>query len=442
MARIRWQATVSLGLLWLVVGAPPVVGEKGVGNPVGKVPDPVGTERPLAALVEEYLHVEDPEQAADLLSSLMADARATVDEVERIIEAGPVYGPARVGVQPGMAVQVRQKTYRYGLYVPLSYRPTKDHALVVCLHGAGFTGDAYLERWQTRLGDDYILACPTFIQGTWWTRTAEELVLATIRDVTTRYRIDPDRVFLTGMSNGGIGTYLIGSHHAARLAGIAPMAGGLDEVLFPFVENLRHTPVYIIHGRKDEVMPVEMSRSMEKELTRLGYAHVYREHDRVHPMAGGHFFPREELPDLVAWFGAQRRDRRPKSVTVVRDATHLTSFGWVRIDATDRIAAFSEQLIDRRDDAILNRLYARLEARIEGPNRIQVKTQRVRRYSLFLNDGLVDLSRPVTVVTDGRVSYEGMVAPSVETMLRDARVRRDRRQVFPVLLTIGVANLD
>jgi len=404
-----------------------------------------GTATGLRSLVEnvqEYLQTDDGERAGQVLAAIMEDPRASVGAVEQIIQAGPAFGQAPVGVQAGMPVRVRQRTYHYGLYVPPSYRPAKDYALVVCLHGAGFTGDAYLERWQTRLGDDYILACPTFMQGTWWTRTAEELVLATIRDVTRRYRIDPDRVFLTGMSNGGIGTYLIGSHHAARLAGIAPMAGGLDEVLLPFVENLRHTPVYIIHGRRDEVMPVEMSRAMEKELNRLGYAHVYREHDREHPMAGGHFFPREELPDLVRWFGAQRREPWPKSVTLVRDATHLTSFGWLRIDATDQIVAFSEQLIDRKDEALLNRVYARLEAEVAGPNRIHVKTRRVRRYSLFLNDKLIDLSKPVTILTDGRVSYEGMVVSRVDTMLRDARFRQDRQQVFPVLLTIGVDNHD
>src|SRR6185295_13996736 len=198
---------------------------------------------------------------------MVADPRATMDGVEQILRAGPVYREEPVGMQPGQAVRVRERTYRYGLYVPTSYRPTKDYALVICLHGAGFTGDSYLERWKSRLGDNYVLACPTLIQGTWWTRTAEELVLATIREVVSRYRIDLDRVFLTGMSNGGIGAYIIGSHHAAELAGLAPMASGLDSVLLPFLENLRHTPVYIIHGSQDQVMPVEMSRSIDKELT-------------------------------------------------------------------------------------------------------------------------------------------------------------------------------
>lgn len=343
-----------------------------------------------------------------------------------------------VGMQAGRPVRVGDRTYSFGLYVPPSYQPTKDYGLIICLHGAGFTGDAYLDRWQTRLGSEYILACPTLRQGTWWTREAEELVLATIRAVQHQYRIDPDRVFLTGMSNGGIGAYLIGLHHAPLFAGVAPMAAGLDDVLLPLLENLRQTPVYIIHGTHDQVMPVGLSRTIVRELQRLGIPYVYREHDRIHPQAGGHFFPREELPDLVAWFDATRRIPYPTHLVTVRDASHLLPFAWMRIDATDRIAAFSENLIDRQDEDVANRRYARLEARIAAPNRIEVHTRLVRRYTLFLNDTLIEYAQPVTVLTNGRVSYHGMVTPSVETALREARHRQDRSLFFPVKLSLSV----
>jgi predicted esterase len=324
------------------------------------------------------------------------------------------------------------------LYVPANYRPEHRYGLVICLHGTGFTGDSYLERWQTRLGDAYILACPTFTHGNWWTRSAEDLVLATMRAITKTYHIDPDRVFLTGMSNGGIGAYLIGAHHAARFAAVVPMAGGLDHVLMPFLENFRHTPLYIIHGKQDQVMPVELSRSIVDTLTELEYQHVYREHDRVHPVAGGHFFPREELPELVAWLGRQQRDPYPKTITVVQDASHLLPFAWARIDATERIASFSEALVDHQDEAIRKRQYARLEAEIQTPNRIVVRTQRVRRYTLFLNEKLLDLTRAVTVVTNDSATYTGPVKQSARTLLREARLRQDPRAVYPASLTLDV----
>jgi dienelactone hydrolase len=392
----------------------------------------------LAALVNEYVEAPDGDNASALLTEILQHPLANLPTIESMLRNGRIYTAQPVGLQPSVSVAVRNRTFRYGLYVPLDYQSSKSHALVICLHGAGFTGDAYLERWRARLNEHYILACPTLPQGNWWTREAADVVVATLHAVQSRYHVDPDRIFLTGMSNGGIGVYVIGSHYAPLFAGLAPMASGLDDILLPFLKNLRHTPVYLIHGTQDQVMPVELSRTIAQELMRLGYPYTYREHDRTHPVAGGHYFPREELPELVAWFDAQHREPLPKTLTVVRDATHLSPFAWARIDSTDRIAAFSDNLVDRRDDAIKNRVYAKLDAEIVGPNRLEISTERVRRYTLFLNQDLVDLAKPLTVVTNGQVSYEGPVTPSIATVLREARRRHDRALLFPVVLTIAV----
>ena len=388
--------------------------------------------------VFRYLDSTDADEAARILQAILSDPNATIDQTIGIIQTGRDYAPQPTGTIPEEEIDVQGEAYDLALSVPPTYQSAKGYGLVVCLHGAGFTGEAYLERWQSRLGEDYVLACPTTPMGAWFTRDAEELVLATIRSVQRRYHIDPDRIFLTGMSNGGIGAWVIGMHDAPIFAGIAPMAGGLDGVLMPFLANLRSTPIYIIHGAKDQVMPVELSRAITKELTRLGYPFVYREHDREHPMAGGHYFPREELPQLVAWLNAQRRDPLPTSVTVVREASHFQSFGWVRIDSTDAIAAFSDDLVSKRDDLIKRREYARLDVSVVSQNRIEVQAERVQRYSLFLNEQLIDPSKPLVVLTNGQVSFDGPVTPSLETLLRQARLRQDSRQLFPIHLAIQV----
>jgi hypothetical protein len=392
----------------------------------------------LSFLIEDYLTTDSPSRAAKLLTQILKHPGADLTSVSRAIQRGPRYVIQPTGRQPGLSIRIGRQVFRYGLYVPETYQSTREYPLIICLHGLGFTGDAYLERWQPRLGDDYILACPTLPEGDWWTRRAEELVLQLIRAVSARYRVDPDRIMLTGMSNGGIGTYIIGAHQAPLFAGISPMAAGLPDVLFPFLKNLQHTPVYIIHGSEDRVMPVELSRAVAEELRGLNSPVVYREHTRTHPMAGGHFFPREELPDLVSWFGSRQRDPLPKRLVVVRDATHLTAFGWVRIDSAEHIAAFSDHLIDSQDEAIVHRVYASLIAEVVAPNRIEVQTTRVRRYSLFLNETLVDFSHPLTIVTNGHLSFLDTVLPSVGTLLRQARLHQDRHVLFPALVTVPV----
>ncbi|MDH5667306.1 MAG: hypothetical protein OEY86_04765, partial [Nitrospira sp.] len=125
-------------------------------------------------------------------------------------------------------------------------------------------------------------------------------------------------------------------------------------------------------------------------------------------------------------------------LTVVRDATHFQPFSWVRLDATDPIAAFSDDLVDKSDDKLARREYAKLNAAMTETNRIEVKTERIRRYSLFLNDQMIDPSKPVIVVTNGQRSFEGLVTPSLETLLRQARIRKDPGALFSMQLTVDV----
>jgi hypothetical protein len=79
-----------------------------------------------------------------------------------------------------------------------------------------------------------------------------------------------------------------------------------------------------------------------------------------------------------------------------------------------------------------------LRAEISAPNRIEVRTDHVRQYTLFLNGTLVDMTQPVRVVTNGVLSYEGLLSPTIETLLKQSRLRKDSRQLFPTQLTVPV----
>ena len=392
----------------------------------------------LVSLVKGYVKGSSEQSREGLLGKIFDHPEANVRRVETAIRVIPHYGKSPLGAQPRRSVMVKGKKASYALYVPPSYDPEQSYPLILCLHGAGFTGESYLERWVPRLEDRYILACPTIIMGAWWTRFGEDLTLTILQSVSVEYHVDPDRIFLTGMSNGGIGAWIIGMHHADLFAGIAPMASGLDDALFPFVENLANTPVYLIHGAEDQVMPVQLSRDLVQEMKRRGVPHLYREHDLTHPHAGGHFFPRQELPLLITWFDQQRRTPLPRKISIVRDATHPMPLSWARIDSTEQIAAFTENLIDSRDEFITGMIYATLNVEIVRPNTIEVNAFRVKRYTLFLNDALVDFSQPIVVKTNGVKSFEGMVRPSIETLLKEARQRADVHILYSAKITINL----
>ena len=430
------QVLLSLTIVFLFMGGPAL---DGFAEDTTSSTKRAAPERSLTDLIHEYLMVSDSNAAQVALQNILHRPDVTLASVSEALKQPIRYAQQPVGSLNAEEITVRGRQYQYSLYVPSLYDSAKAYPLIVCLHGAGFTGKTYLDRWVPRLNDRYILVCPTVGgMGAWWTRSAEELVLEIIKSIQARYHVDQNQIFLTGMSNGGIGAWIIGMHHADVFAGVAPMASGIDDVLFPFLDNLRLTAIYVIHGVHDQVMPVSLSRSLVHELKDRGIRHMYREHQFTHPHAGGHFFPREELPALIAWFDKQQRSPISQRVSMVRDATHLEPLSWVRIDATDRIAAFSENLIDRRDELIVGKVYAKLDAKIHLPNHIEVTTKHVKQYSLFFNEDLIDFSQPVTIETNGHLSFHGHVTPSVETLLRQSRLRQDPNRLLSVQLTVDV----
>ena len=392
----------------------------------------------LSSQVKDYLYADDL-RAEALLSGLSEHA---VDELEVAVRRALVDPPTAVaptGMLPNQPIRVGKDEFSYALYVPVSYTAARAYPLIICLHGAGFSGDAYLDRWQPRLKEEYILVCPSIPDGAWWTREAETLVLAVLAEISRIYRIDPDRVVLTGMSNGGIGTFLIGTNHADRFAAFVPMASAYPHALYPLLDNARSVPFYIIHGSRDQVMPIRFSRALAAYLESHDFQVVFREHDKEHPMAGGHFFPREELPDLVAWLATQHRGPVPRHIVAVRDRDHTDRSYWVRIDeTTPDVASFWTSEYDAEESRRLeNGAWARLEASIEN-NLIQVQSERVVRYTLFFDRALVKLDQPIRVVTNGTTSFEGRVEPNARLLLEDARARFDPERLMVAAVTVAV----
>ncbi|HZR45475.1 MAG TPA: alpha/beta hydrolase-fold protein, partial [Candidatus Manganitrophaceae bacterium] len=336
-------------------------------------------------------------------------------------------------------VQIKGEREAYALYVPEKYDPSASYPLIICLHGAGFTGDTYLERWQSRLGEKSILACPTIENGAWWSPEAETLVLSVIDSVQSKYHIDPNRIFLTGMSNGGIGAYLIGMFHADHFAALSPMAAGIPDEIFPFLRNLTSTGIYIIHGSKDEVMPVTLSRKVSDYLKSEGIRYTYKEHALEHPMAGGHFFPKEELPSLVTWFEQQQRNPYPARVVSVRDQVHLDPFYWTEVNETaGEVANVQDSIFDKKEvDRVKKGEFATLIAEVHQ-NRVEVKTDRVKKYTLYFNPRLVDFSKPVMIFTNGQKSFEGKLSEKPELLLKEAQRRKDPGALYRASVTIDL----
>lgn len=383
----------------------------------------------VRAKIEEYISTRDDKEADEILDHILSHPVLDIDQILIQLKRWKRYENEKRGPLLDQKAVLDSKDIRYALYVPTGYNPQVEYPLIVCLHGAGFDGNRYLERWSARLGESYIIICPSVEGGIWWTDEAVFQVTSLINEIKSIYNINTNRIYLTGMSNGGVGALRIGINYPDRFAGIIPMAGAMPDEALPLLRNLKNTPIYIIHGSKDQVMPVEYSRKVSNRLAELGYDVVYREHDRIHPEAGGHFFPTEELPNLIKWLGGKKRDPYPKELIYLASGTGKRGYYWMRIDEIKR----SEEKKEEKRDRIL---FTRVEARIMDGNRIEIRCEKVKTYTLFLNDKIVDLSKTVTIVTNGKISFEGLIKKDPALLLKEARSRQDREMLFTTAVTI------
>ncbi|MBM4131227.1 hypothetical protein FJ250_09395, partial [bacterium] len=144
--------------------------------------------------------------------------------------------------------------------VPADYHPERPWPLVVFLHGAGECGD---DGRQTQVGLGPALAArperwPCLVlmpqkprRDQEWEHF-EDLVLAAVEEVRAQWNVDPDRIALTGLSQGGHGTWVIGARHHDFFSCLAPVCGyGSSQEIAPRLADL---PVWAFHGLRDDVV--------------------------------------------------------------------------------------------------------------------------------------------------------------------------------------------
>ena len=207
---------------------------------------------------------------------LLPDALAEIDRLEtHSPDANAVVG----------MIHRRRASPRadYSLYVPESYTPSHGWPLIVCLHGAYGRGDHYIWSWlRPAKSRGYILLAPKSLDVTWSILQPERdtrSVEAMLEEVCGEYAVDRSRVYLSGLSDGGTFTYLLGLGRPELFAGIAPVAGDFTGMMDDMLRRRQgqNLPICIVHGAHDHIFPVEQIRKGHGLLQRLGYNARYEE---------------------------------------------------------------------------------------------------------------------------------------------------------------------
>jgi predicted peptidase len=207
----------------------------------------------------------------------------------------------------------------YLLFVPKGYdaKAEKRWPLMLFLHGAGERGT---NLWKvathgppknvaTQPDFPFILVSPQCPEHQTWSR---DVLLGLLDDIIASYAVDTNRVYLTGLSMGGYGTWDLGLTHPERFAAIVPVCGGGELITVMLLGKekglaLKNLGVWAFHGGLDLVVPLSESQRMVAALKKAGVRDVNL---TIHPEAGHDSWTKTyENPELYEWL--LKHERKP-----------------------------------------------------------------------------------------------------------------------------------
>lgn len=292
----------------------------------------------------------------------------------------------------------------YRIYVPTAYDGKRPFPLVIAMHGTGGTENGLFEDKRIppnelkRVAEKYsvLMVCPLGRGTTEYRGIGENDVFCVLADMQKRYRVDPERIYLTGQSMGGTGAAYLALHHPDLFAASAPLAAAYS---FPWLAaNGRHVPFWWIQGAKDADVYLSGVTVGVERMRQLGQD-VRRD-----------LIPNEEHPAglaridaVVGWLIQHRRAAHPRDYVFEIDTPLHGRAYWTDVDKLARPGKV-----------------AVVRAKAGAQNRAELEFENVASVA-FMPDGKVfDLKRPLEVTVNSTRVYSGPISEKQQLRLTGA----------------------
>lgn len=324
---MQWKMKIGwalLGMSWTFVG----MGQEEKVLSTGKTDAPSieqTQETPCAqngTLLSEWAFAQQTTYWSE------SPAAKTAEESKEMVEKE--LAEIRSQMQARTYQDAQGKKLLYRLWVPGGYDPGKKYPLILFLHGAGERGEDnqkqlahpdvlhWVRAKYAKEHPSFLVApqCPAeskWVEVNWWqvphhqtpAQPAEpmRLTMELLDALQKEFSIDPDRIYVTGLSMGGYGTFDLLARRPKYFAAAVPLCGGADDNR---AKDFAHVPIWIFHGAQDKAVPVVRSRSVVEALRKAGGQPRYTEY----PDEGHGIWKRVYAdPELAQWLFAQVRPK-------------------------------------------------------------------------------------------------------------------------------------
>jgi hypothetical protein len=374
----------------------------------------------------------------------------TFDEALQRLKAGRTYTAQKTGVVTLQNTNKDGVEHYYALNIPANYDPSHRYQVRFQLHGGvgGRTSNQPRGNGESPLqGAEQIYVVPyAWNTSPWWSNDQVLNLAAIIDSIKRTYNVDENRVVLSGVSDGGTGSYYIGMRDTTPYASLTPLNGFImvlangeidDGLIFP--NNLRNKPMFVVNGGKDPLYPISAVEPFTKHLMTAVNIEYHPQPDAAHNTA---WWP--DLKDVYEKFVADHpRDPDPDHLTWETASLDFNRAHWLIIDQLgsrpgDSISMKDLNLMPDPDPVPL---FERPEKPgrvdlVRNGNTVQASTKGVAAFTLLLSPDKFDFNQPVKVIANGRTVFEGRVQRDLKTLMKWAARDNDRTMLYAAELKI------
>ena len=373
--------------------------------------------------LHEYL-ANSPEQLAELRTEI---SKETADSAMHTIHA---YLAEKTKAKfqsqwDSMALQLNDKVLRFK-YKKFGDKPAKGWSLFISMHGGGGAApELNDQQWENQINlytpKEGIYLAPRAPTNTWnmWHQAHIDSLFSQLIELVDVYEgINTNRVYLTGYSAGGDGTYQLAPRMADQLAAAAMMAGHPNDAS-PL--GLRNLPFALHMGAEDGAYHRnEIAANWKIMLDSLqqqdpdGYIHDVQLHEGM-----GHWMQHKDTV-AIDWMTQFSRNPYPQKVVWKQSGVTHNRFYWLAVPANEAMKK------------------AEVIASISGQTITIEKATLIPSLIVLLNDEMLDLNKKVKVIYQGKEIYHAVPTRNIATIWQSLSERNDTNQVFSAKITINL----